>query len=1107
MNKAFTNVATAAVLFLSVSGFAAASAVASVVMPRAKTAYSVSTKGLPGVMKPVEIGLTVPGSPRLTAEAGAGHLPELMGNVLYPPASQAYLTMSKLPDAGRGNLRFDPVSPTGLTANGGGVLVDGVYWCGMIMQFEGFDYYSVCSYDATTWEQLSYTEASPELMATDMAVDPTDGKIYGCFYGTDGVGAVFGTIDYRTQIRREICPLESSWSGCAIDADGNLYAIDMKGILWNVNKTTGGMTEVGNTGLKPVYLTSACFDLHTGKLYYSYSPADETGWLYEIDPDTAAATPVYQFPGDEEVVGMYIAPARADYSAPGAPTGLVASFSGNSLSGTVSFCAPAYTYGGEPLAGELSYKVSANGSLLAQGSVEAGSDATADVNVAGNGLYDFTVVLENNVGSGPAESVRLYVGNDVPTAPKVSAVNSGGEITVSWEAVTNGVNNGFLDTSAVTYTVTRLNDASVVAEGLTGLSVTDNMEQPEELVLIKYGVTAHCHGMASEPGISNQIAAGPYLPPYREDFQNQDSFGSFTVIDANNDGNKWYHFYGIDNNGRARIKYNTAKEMDDWLITPAMRLEGGKVYMLHFDVAKEGGAVNIERIEVKYGQGNSVEAMTSTALTPTDVTDNNLTTLTCRIEPPTGGIYHIGFHGCSPKDRFWLHLDNIDLEAGAIPGAPDAVSNLDVTPGSYGRHQADIAFNVPATTFEGNALTEITKAEIHRNGAVIYTVEHPDPGQLVFYTDMEAEGGMTTYTALAYNAAGAGKPASKTVFIGTKQPQACKAVAVRETGNQGEVRISWTAPDRDVENGVINPAMLTYGLYALDNNQLVEVAAGISGTGHVHAAVEEDTQRFVQYCVKAVSEGGESELAVSEPIPAGKPSALPYVESFTMEHPDNLLCVMPETGNGTWTLLTDSSIGGITSADVDDAYAAFTGKAADDRASLLTGKVDLREAIKPMLTTKVFNMTGSEPNTNPIEIYVNDGNGYTQLISKTLAETGTPNDWNALLADLSPFNGKEVWLKFASQIDNYVYTMLDAVKVEETDPSAIVMTGMLRVAAFGGRGYIHVSGADGERVDVFTADGKRVSTIPSASGLEAIPAERGIYIVASGINSFKVTVK
>ena len=70
--------------------------------------------------------------------------------------------------------------------------------------------------------------------------------------------------------------------------------------------------------------------------------------------------------------------------------------------------------------------------------------------------------------------------------------------------------------------------------------------------------------------------------------------------------------------GAARISYNTTLAMDDWLITPPLRLEAGKAYEVSFD-SKAYGSMFKERLEVKFGKSNSVEGMTEVLLEPTDM--------------------------------------------------------------------------------------------------------------------------------------------------------------------------------------------------------------------------------------------------------------------------------------------------------------------------------------------------------------------------------------------------------------------------------------------------------------------------------------------------------
>ena len=66
----------------------------------------------------------------------------------------------------------------------------------------------------------------------------------------------------------------------------------------------------------------------------------------------------------------------------------------------------------------------------------------------GNHQFGFAVTLNGNESK--SAIVRFYVGNDVPLAPANVQVKADG---VSWDAVTEGVNGGFVDLKAVSYEV------------------------------------------------------------------------------------------------------------------------------------------------------------------------------------------------------------------------------------------------------------------------------------------------------------------------------------------------------------------------------------------------------------------------------------------------------------------------------------------------------------------------------------------------------------------------------------------------------------------------------------------------------------------------------
>ena len=128
-------------------------------------------------------------------------------------------------------------------------------------------------------------------------------------------------------------------------------------------------------------------------------------------------------------------------------------------------------------------------------------------------------------------------------------------------------------------------------------SVTDPLSEPEQLTEFTYAVTASANGLTSQPATSNTVGIGPVEPPYTQDFQSDEAFANLTVINVEESTKEWYHYTGhYSGNKWARIGYDSSNAKDDWLITPSIRLEAGKIYICTCDVCKEGGAANTRTV-------------------------------------------------------------------------------------------------------------------------------------------------------------------------------------------------------------------------------------------------------------------------------------------------------------------------------------------------------------------------------------------------------------------------------------------------------------------------------------------------------------------------------
>ena len=108
--------------------------------------------------------------------------------------------------------------------------------------------------------------------------------------------------------------------------------------------------------------------------------------------------------------------------------------------------------------------------------------------------------------------------------------------------------------------------------------------------------------------------------PFREGFDNEAALKSFTIIDANKDGNTWSYF--LDNEtGQSAVQMQYGDNShDDWLITPPLALKANMVYNISYRVASKGISYP-ELLEVKCGNAATVEAMTHLLVSQQKITN------------------------------------------------------------------------------------------------------------------------------------------------------------------------------------------------------------------------------------------------------------------------------------------------------------------------------------------------------------------------------------------------------------------------------------------------------------------------------------------------------
>lgn len=981
-----------------------------------------------------------------TRAAGDATIPELNGIMIYSSA-WGYNTkpgLYSLPSATSSN--FEMIIPE---TYGSGVVIDDRLYTVSHIYFPDFDlnYPRLTVYDTETKSEIFYKnyDSNPDwsILPIDMDIDPVSGDVYGITYNSSFNGYQISRLSFTdSSVTSEcIAPLDPAynWNAMAFDADGKMYAISkendvvgeyilcVKSTLNTIDKNTGAITPIGDTGLCPEYSTSAAIDRATGRMFWTVSPFEKTSYLAEVDLSTGAATILKTFSNAEEITSLYAVVKEAENDAPAKVTGLEAVFENGSLSGKINFTAPTKLYNGTPASGALNYTILANDTQIAEGNTTFGANVSVDVTLPAEGAYKFSVRTSNAVGEGPAVSVSTTIGNGVPFAtPYAFLKYADGMMTLNWSAVDAAIDGGYIDPAAVTYTVTRFPDETVVAENIAATTFSEAIPTPPSFISYHYAVTTNHAGKSSEPTLSNSVGIGAIVPPYSETFDTEESLAGWTIIDANSDMRRW--MWSSWQN--LRISFNQSNAMDDWAITPGIELQAGSAYEFSFDVYGDGGT-DTETIEVKMGTSKTIEAMTTTIVGPTEVksTDTKEAPLTVRaiITPTVSGVYYLGFHGISAPDQYMLNLDNVSIASALNSGAPAAPQNFSVAADREGKIKATVTFTAPDKSIAGGAIWQaFTKVEILRNGEVVETLTNINPKENVSYTDTPQKSGTYTYSARCYNMFGAGALAYASTYVGVNVPAQPENVNIIETANEGEVTVSWSPVAKDIDGLSIPTSEVRYTIAAPSGDSWKPLYEDIEGTSYTFRAASK-YQDMVQYAVFAKTEGGLGEGTLTPMIPVG-PAYPELYESFANASVHNLWGTQI-IQNAEFGLFTDES--GYSSQDNDNGFLGMVGENLDDSAAFFSGKISLADMENPTLSFYTFNVAPNNANLINIGVKEAGSQNFTTVKGVRISDVCEPNQWGKVVIPLSEFKGKTIQFQLTGIVKIYPYIFIDNIEVAD----------------------------------------------------------------------------
>lgn len=628
------------------------------------------------------------------------------GNLLNTDTSGA---VYEITSDGSKTILTNPAYATSYAASGGGTYHEGIYYMSKIWMSG----YSSQTYNFDT-SQVPWTSqdadanGSSTVLSTDYAYDAVDNVIYG-FHKLSGTNYVIGRITPGSSWTRRLVQVQqgpdmvdvkidcsdsaNKWHGLAFDASNQLWVITYGGRLNKVDKNTGAMTLVGETGITPTFNGSAAFDFKTGKLYWAVKNAEGSA-VYEVDTTTAAAVKVMDVPDNLQLMGIYIPAPAAEDGAPASATNIRYETVGGSLEGNILFDIPSTTFDDQPASGSVNYSVTVSGQDPVTGTSAYGQTVSVPFTAAASGMLSVEVVISNETGNSPVAKHEAYVGFGVPSNPTgASLTYENGVMTLSWDAVTTVADGkGYLGT--VTYNVVRKTGGEIltVAEGIEETSYSEAAEEPSEgLAGYTYEVTAYNGSMASAGSATASLTIGSLPLPYTNSFDTIDDFRQFASFNVEPASKTWVH----DSSGkRVTIGYDKAYTKDDWLITPPVKVTAGNTYAVSVVGKSQSGSYK-ELAELSCGFSPTPEGMTILLARPDEDLPTTATIISGSYTATQTGIMYFGIHACSKKDMSSLIIDDFDIsEAVAEPGVMD-VYTLDPESGSVVESISTILISFP----------------------------------------------------------------------------------------------------------------------------------------------------------------------------------------------------------------------------------------------------------------------------------------------------------------------------------------------------------------------------------------------------------------------------
>src|SRR5690554_5362746 len=214
-----------------------------------------------------------------------------------------------------------------------------------------------------------------------------------------------------------------------------------------------------------------------------------------------------------------------------------------------------------------------------------------------------------------------------------------------------------------------------------------------------------------------------------------------TSLENAGSGNDWVTYSGTNygfTGTHLRYSWNTLNDADAWFYTQGINLVEGETYKISYDYGGTGSVFD-EKLKVAYGIAAESTAMTTVLADHPEITNDTPINHEVIFTVDESGVYYFGFNAYSEKNKFYLHLDNIEIVADdgttepepgddcsqGIPSFATVPNANGITIGEEYRVAEDFTVE-EGTTFTMNQFTfDMNMAELP-NAVIVYI--HEDEG-------------------------------------------------------------------------------------------------------------------------------------------------------------------------------------------------------------------------------------------------------------------------------------------------------------------------------------------------------------------------------------------